>query len=173
MHNTKKYELETLVNPKLKHSYITITKDKKVILKTPYRSRKKIEQILNAKSRWIDKKLSEVHKRQTLPENTIHTLEYLQSRVDFYSDLMDLQYTQLKFRKMRRRWGSCSSQRVITLNKELLKLERELVDYVIVHELSHLKHMDHSPRFHALVEQYLPNSQVFRKELQNIQIVSA
>ena len=95
---------------------------------------------------------------------------YLTQRVEKFSKLMNLDYDSLKFRKMRSRWGSCSSKKVITLNSELIKIKKELIDYVIVHELAHLIHMNHSKNFHAHVENYLPNAKILRRELKNIQI---
>lgn len=110
--------------------------------------------------------------KQPLNTKELHTVDFLQSRAEHYSNVMQLKYKQLKFRKMRRRWGSCSSAGVITLNKELLKLECHLVDYIVVHELAHLKHMNHSKQFHTLVDKYLPKSKELRRELKSIQIVS-
>ena len=83
---------------------------------------------------------------------------------------MGLDYSEIKYRKMKSRWGSCSSKRVLTFNTELIKINKELIDYVIVHELAHIKHMNHSKQFHALVEKYLPDSKYLRKELKNIKI---
>lgn len=173
MLDTKKYDLEVIVNKKLKHSYISISRDKKVIVKTPYSSQKFVNDLLASKAAWIEKKLQKVTAFKPLNYETLHTLEYLQSRVEHFSAVMQLQYAGVKFRKMRRRWGSCTSKGVITLNKELLKLEQELIDYVVVHELAHLKHMNHSEKFHTLVASYLPDAHQRRQELQNIQIVSA
>jgi len=97
--------------------------------------------------------------------------EYLPQRVAYFSSLMQLSFHEIKYRKMKRRWGSCSSTKVITLNTQLLKVEKELIDYVIVHELAHLKHMNHSREFHSLVERYLPDSKKLRQKLKNIQII--
>jgi predicted metal-dependent hydrolase len=83
---------------------------------------------------------------------------------------MSLDFNELKIKKMKSRWGSCSSSRIITLNSELLKLKEELIDYVVVHELSHLVHMNHSREFHALVERYLENSKRHRSELKKIRL---
>jgi predicted metal-dependent hydrolase len=173
MHNTKQYDLEIVVNKRLKHSYIAITQEKKVVVKTPYRSQLFIDELLEKKAVWIKQKLSQMAQKQPLNTKELHTVDFLQSRVEFYSNMMKLPYTELKFRKMKRRWGSCSSTGVITLNKELLKLEYHLVDYIVVHELAHLKHMNHSKQFHDLVEKYLPKSKELRQKLKNIQIVSA
>ena len=96
--------------------------------------------------------------------------EYLPQRVVYFSSLMQLSFKEIKYRKMRRRWGSCSTTKVITFNTQLLKTPKELIDYVIVHELAHLKHMNHSKEFHLLVEQYLPNSKQLRQALKNMQL---
>ncbi len=90
---------------------------------------------------------------------------YLTPRLEQFSQIMNLKQTEIKFRKMRSRWGSCSSKGVITLNSELMKVKKELIDYVLVHELAHLKHMNHSREFHSLVELYLPESKRLRREL--------
>jgi len=96
--------------------------------------------------------------------------EYLTQRVEYFSTLMNLQYSSLKFRKMKSRWGSCNSRKEIALNSELMKVDKKLIDYVIVHELSHLVHMNHSKAFHSLVTNYLPTPKNLRKELKSIVI---
>jgi len=91
-------------------------------------------------------------------------------RVQYFSQLMHLSYSDIKFRKMKSRWGSCNSNRVLTFNTELVKIKKELIDYVIVHELAHLQHMNHSKKFHSLVDKYLPNSKFYHQELKKIKI---
>jgi predicted metal-dependent hydrolase len=68
-----------------------------------------------------------------------------------------LGYSSVSIRQQRTRWGSCSSRRLISLNARLLFLPSELVNYVLVHELCHTKHLNHSPKFWRLVESYLPD----------------
>ncbi len=99
-------------------------------------------------------------------------LEYIVPRVKYFSKVMQLDYKEIKFRKMKSRWGSCNSNKILTFNTELMKTKKELIDYVVVHELAHLKYMNHSKKFHALVEEFLPNSQYFSKELKKIRLVS-
>ncbi|SFV52849.1 Zinc metalloprotease [hydrothermal vent metagenome] len=93
---------------------------------------------------------------------------YLTKEIKKYAAIMQLEFSALRFRKMRSRWGSCSSKRIITLNSELMKLDKELICYVVIHELAHLVHMNHSKDFHNLVEQYLPNSKQIRKRLKTM-----
>ena len=67
---------------------------------------------------------------------------------------------------MTSRWGVCNiSLKTITLNLELIKRDTKYLDYVIVHELSHLIHADHSERFWALVEENMSDYKKYRKEM--------
>lgn len=83
--------------------------------------------------------------------------EHLPKIVDKYSKIMSLYPTSLKFRNNRTRLGSCSYKNGINLNINLMKYPIEVIEYVIIHELSHIKHKNHSKRFWDLVEVYCPN----------------
>lgn len=75
-------------------------------------------------------------------------------------------YPRLRIRKMTSRWGVCNTKtKVVTLNLELIKRDTKYLDYVIVHELSHLIHANHSAYFWALVEENMPEYRVYRKEM--------
>lgn len=63
----------------------------------------------------------------------------------------------LKVRKMKAKWGSCSQSGVITLNLWLITQDIKAIDYVILHELCHLKHFDHTPAFYAYVAEFMPD----------------
>jgi predicted metal-dependent hydrolase len=78
-----------------------------------------------------------------------------------------LPHASLRFYKMIRRWGSCSSKQVITLNTELIKKEKALIDYVIVHEICHLKVPAHNKAFYALVASIMPDWKERRAALNN------
>lgn len=71
----------------------------------------------------------------------------------------------IKFRKMRARWGNCTSRGEITFNTELVKTPIECIDYVIIHELCHLKEFNHSKNFYNLVAQFLPDWKFRKKKL--------
>ena len=174
MSDTKRYQsynLEIIVNKKLKHSYIHIKSNKDVIVKTPYASRTFVDTFLEEKSAWIEKQLQKIDKLQVVSKEELYSKEFIKSRVLYFSNLMQLEFTKLKFRKMKSRWGSCNSKKEITLNSELMRVEQHLIDYVVVHELAHIKHMNHSKIFHQLVEDFLPYSKEFRKELKKIKLV--
>ncbi len=83
--------------------------------------------------------------------------QYLPNRLDYWKKIMDLEPSSLSFRLAKRRWGSCSSKGNISLNPYMMKLHTEMIDYIIVHELAHLVHLNHSKKFYALIESYIPN----------------
>ncbi|MBQ6497748.1 MAG: M48 family metallopeptidase [Bacilli bacterium] len=94
--------------------------------------------------------------------------ELFQVRLDYNYEKFtkSIPYPKLRIRKMTSRWGVCNvSTHIITLNLELIKRDVNYLDYVIVHELSHLIHGDHSPRFWKLVEDNMPNYKKYRKEM--------
>jgi predicted metal-dependent hydrolase len=96
--------------------------------------------------------------------------EYLPKRVEYFVQMMGLQYRALVFKKFKGKWGSCDSKKIITLNTQLIKVKKELIDYVVVHELAHLVYMNHSKDFHAHVERFLPYSKELRKVLKSIHL---
>jgi predicted metal-dependent hydrolase len=96
-------------------------------------------------------------------------IKLLSQKVQHWADVMKLYPSQVKFREQKTRWGSCSSRKVINLNWRLIVFSEEIIDYVIIHELSHLQHMDHSARFWGLVEQYVPDYPRIVKTLKSSQ----
>ena len=89
----------------------------------------------------------------------------LPPRVMEIAEAMGITYNKLSFRKQRTRWGSCNSKGNISLNCLLVKVPEEVRDYVIIHELAHRKHMNHSKAFWSLVEKYDPKFRDHRKWL--------
>ena len=89
---------------------------------------------------------------------------YLPDRVSVLASAHDIKYTGLKIRKMKTRWGSCTAKDSINLNSWLMMLPDHLSDYVILHELVHTRHRDHSPRFWDALDQVTDRSS---KQLRN------
>ena len=83
-----------------------------------------------------------------------------------WEPIMGVKASGLDVRQMKSRWGSChTGTRQIRLNSELARVRIELTQYVVVHELTHLLEPSHNARFKALMDQYLPNWRLLKKEL--------
>lgn len=92
------------------------------------------------------------------------------NRLDYIYNIYEekIPYPSLRIRKMKTRWGVCNTKlKVVTLNSELIRYDLEKLDYVIIHELSHLIHHNHSKQFWLLVEKYCPDYKKIRKELRD------
>lgn len=95
-----------------------------------------------------------------------HVLVALAPRVAHYTGQLGLAEPKLAASNARRQWGACTGRGLIRLNWRLAHLPGELCDYVVAHEVSHLREMNHSPRFWALVESLYPDWRDARKRLE-------
>lgn len=91
--------------------------------------------------------------------------EYLPYRLEYYAKLYNYDYNKCRLTHANTRWGSCSSNRTISLNIGLMKVPEVLRDYVILHELAHLNHMDHSKAFWSEVGSHDKNYKNHEKKL--------
>ena len=89
--------------------------------------------------------------------------EVLGARTGYYARKMGVTYGRISIREQKTRWGSCSSKGNLNFNYRLAYLPQELLDYVVVHELAHRRHMDHSKTFWQEVETYYPNYKECRR----------
>ena len=92
-------------------------------------------------------------------------LEVIPRRAAYYAPLVGVQYGRITIRNQRTRWGSCSGKRNLNFNCLLMLAPPEVVDSVVVHELCHLKEMNHSPRFYAEVLRVFPDYRKWDKWL--------
>ena len=93
----------------------------------------------------------------------------LTSRVDHFSRLMGLYPESVKITSAKTRWGSCSQKKTINFSWKLIMASGFAIDYVVIHELAHLKYMDHSNQFWALVDSFFPESDKAKAELKTLQ----
>jgi len=193
-----------LIRSKRKTLSLKINSNAELIVRAPNRlSVKKIEQFINEKSNWIDKKSTAIHAKKLqkphytkgekflylgieypLNVNTSHAKglsfdgkmfslnvggekEFLAwykaafkkvalPRLNYYADLYQLNYQQVRLKTQQTLWGSCSSVNNINLNYLLIMTPMSVIDYVIVHELAHTRIKNHSKDFWQLVESILP-----------------
>ncbi len=86
---------------------------------------------------------------------------------EILSKYRDYNFSPLQFvvRSLKSRWGSCTSKGKITISSELIKLDERFTEYVIIHELCHLKYHDHGKEYYRLLEELVPDYKAIRKEL--------
>jgi len=96
--------------------------------------------------------------------------EIFKERLNFIYNKFNekIPFPKLKIRKMKSRWGVCNRKNLtVTLNYNLINYDYDCLDYVIIHELSHLVHFDHSKAFWSVVEKYEPNYKLIKKKLKS------
>lgn len=97
--------------------------------------------------------------------------KYLPERLDFLAGKHHFNYSSVKIRKSRTRWGSCSSKKTINLSFYLMLLPEHLADYVLLHELCHTRYMNHGPEFWQLLDNVTNgHAKRLRKELRSYRI---
>jgi len=91
----------------------------------------------------------------------------LPQRLDYLSAKTGLQFNGVKTRYLKSRWGSCNHKNDLVLNVYLLQLPWELIDYVLLHELTHTRVLSHGPRFWSEFEKHLPNAKKMRTKIRH------
>ncbi len=140
-------------------------------------SRREINAFLNEKRSWIEKHLELMQGRQSvleqLPPFTMDEIRELADKalivipekVKKYAPIVGVTYGRITIRNQRSRWGSCSGKGNLNFNCLLMLFPDDVVDSVVVHELCHRKHMNHSTEFYAEVERVLPEYRKCQKWL--------
>ena len=170
-----KYEY-VLKRSKRKSISVEISREAKIIVRAPIKmSIKDIDAFLNSKSEWVDKYLSDMKKKlasmpRKLTEAEKNELRknariVITKRVEYFSKIMGVEYNRISIKFQKTRFGSCSTKKNLNFNALVALMPSEILDYVIVHELSHLLEMNHSKRFWAEVEKVIPSYKTKRKWL--------
>lgn len=138
-----------------------------VTVRAPYKiSEKEIERILQEKAHRIKKAIAETSeqakKQKEYTEEEISLMrkrakEVLPIKVQYFSNLMGVKPTAVKINSAKKRYGSCSGKNSINFSLYLMDKDERFIDYVVVHELAHIKHHNHSKDFYAFIEKYLPD----------------
>ena len=165
----------TLIRTNRKTMAIYIRPGGLVEVRAPQRCPKRdIDKFLDAKAQWIEEKQALMLTRaqsksepDPVQEAKLRALakEFLPRRVAHYAELMGVVPAGVKITGARTRWGSCSSKGNLNFSWRLMLAGEREIDYVVVHELAHLREMNHSPRFWAVVEAALPDYKERRKSL--------
>ena len=97
--------------------------------------------------------------------------DILKNRVEYFADLMQLNYNKVIIMDNKRRWGACTSVSTLKFNYRICMLPHKLIDYIIIHELAHLIEFNHSPQFYKVVESVMPEYKKQRTLLKSYDFV--
>lgn len=120
---------------------------------------------------WVDScAASEGVKQSVMQWYRTEAEQIFSERVAYFSSIMDVKPNGLRIAPTKSQWGSCTVRGMVSLNLQLIKLSQRLIDYVVVHELAHLREMNHSVRFWNVVSATCPDYARLRNELRTISI---
>jgi predicted metal-dependent hydrolase len=116
-------------------------------------------------------------KRRSVATRKKNTKEYedhketaralIHQRLEHFNEFYKLPYKDVRIKNMKTRWGSCSSKGNLNFSYKLAILPKDLLDYIVVHELCHVKEMNHGPEFWSLVEKTVPDYKKRRNSLKH------
>lgn len=136
------------------------------------------ERFILAKGAWIERTQEKMRRRfaQKIPirqsrkeyeELRTKTLAFITERIAYFNEYYGFVFKRISIRMQSSRWGSCSKRGNLNFNYSLIKLPPKLADYIIVHELCHLKELNHGQKFWSLVGQIIPDYRERRKKLKS------
>lgn len=161
---------------------IQVKEDLTIHARAPvYAKPREVEAFIDAHSAWIYDKYTMLKAKKTSTPNLSEAeqkhaaslerkfrkaaKEYIPYRVEYFHKYTGGHYTSITIRDQKSRWGSCSSHGTLSFNYRLMMAPPKILDYVVVHELCHLTHMNHSKEFWSMVESILPDYKESKKWL--------
>lgn len=157
-----------IIYSKRKTISIELRMDELIVRAPKGMSRYEINKFLSEKQSWIEKHLAKLQEQRSaleqLPPFTMDEIRKLAAqalisipeKVKKYAPIVGVSYGRITIRNQRSRWGSCSGKGNLNFNCLLMLFPDDVIDYVVVHELCHRKHMNHSADFYAEVERVFP-----------------
>ncbi len=156
-----------VIRSKRKTVAIEIDENCNLILRVPKRfSQKSVEALLTKHKSWIETKMaSQLEKQKNKVVLNAEQIANLKSKaqkiipekVSHYAEIMGLKPTGVKITSAQKRFGSCNGKNSLCFSYILMQYPESAIDYVVVHELAHIVHKNHSRDFYTLVESYLPD----------------
>ena len=157
----------TLIRSSRRTLAIEVTLDGELLVRSPRRtSEQDIEKFVESHHDWIVRAIERQKvRRENHPAPTAEQLEeyqkkateWLPGRVAYFAEIMGVEPTGIRITNAQKRFGSCSPKNSLCFSLLLMGYPDDAIDYVVVHELAHIIHHDHSPRFWATVATYMPD----------------
>lgn len=167
------------ISPRAKHLRLAIYCNGDLVVTQPRLIKTEtVENFIKAKADWIINKIADFKNKEAGPISRLTRRDYLnkreevrtlvKERLQYFNGFYNFEFLQINIRDQKTRWGSCSRRGNMNFNFRLLYLPERMRDYVIVHELCHLKELNHSVRFWNLVARTIPDYQDLRNGLKRI-----
>ena len=157
----------TLVRSKRKSVAIQVDADCNITVRVPLRlSQKEIDKILLDKKEWLEKTI--ILQREKRKENKEYSDEDIKEfrekakdiipqKVKYYAEIMQVEPASVKINSAKKRYGSCSGTNNLNFSLYLMDKDERFIDYVVVHELAHIRHHNQSKDFYKFIEQFMPD----------------
>ncbi len=133
-----------------------------------------IEDFVMKHSTWVRAKVEETRgrtilriRRADIPSLKKQALTLAQARAEYFAAYYGVSYKKISVRAQKSRWGSCSEKANLSFNYKIAVLDPRLADYIVVHEICHIRQFDHSKAFWALVALQFPDHVALREQLRN------
>lgn len=177
-----RYNKYKVIKSKRNSIAIEVKRDCEVIVRCPqYMLKEDIERYVNEKRDWIESSVKKMKQRKENCEKTkgnrltyeqiekiiSEAKEIIPKKVYMYAQKIGVNFNNIRIKKQKTCWGSCSSKGNLNFNCLLMLMPERVRDYIIVHELCHRKEMNHSNKFWSEVENILPNYQWDREWLKD------
>ena len=147
-----------------------------VVIKPARLSENVVEKFILKKADWVLSKLEYFKKfefkaktfknnRKEYLASKAEALEFIKKRLDYFNEIYNFKFNKVSIKNQKTRWGSCSRKKNLNFNYKVLFLPSRVADYIIIHELCHLKELNHSQKFWNLVARAQPDYKNIKKEL--------
>lgn len=178
--NRLKYKLKK--SPRIREMKLSVSRRGSLVLNAPKRaSDSQIRRFILSQADWILDRLDVIIRidqgkvvrssRKDYLKNKEKARKFITDRVRHFSELYGFRHKKIRIKNQRTVWGSCSEDGSLNFNYILLKMPKDIADYIIVHELCHLKQFDHSEKFWNLVGRTLPGYGNIKKKADEIVFV--
>lgn len=150
--------------------------DGSVVVTTPFGiSQAIIEKFMTDKKQWlidkinffksVDNKAVQIFSKSDYLKHKKEALKLVNDRIEFFNSNNNFIFNKISIKDQKTKWGSCSKNKNLNFNYKIMFLPKKQQDYIIIHELCHLKEFNHSRKFWSLVEKIMPNYLEIKKEL--------
>ena len=161
---------------------ITVYTDARVVVTSPWNvKQEKVDELVSEKKQWILKQVERFRNSKTKTSRALSYKDYIinkekarifvEERIRLYNQIYNFSYNRIFIKNQKTVWGSCSAKKNLNFNFRILFLPEHLQNYLIVHEICHLREPNHSKSFWSLVAKTIPDYLKLRKELRRYELL--